>query len=578
MGREGVDVCIVTKFDRHQSENASERWNRVKELTGFTGSAGVAVVTMEKAGLWTDGRYYEQAEREAPFFTLHKAAEQGAEDYISFAVNETPANGAAAFDGRTFHASEAKSLERKLSLKNARIVCDFDPGADPDTGEARNNEDCALNAKLFDFSVEFCGESRVEKIMKLRRMCKENDVDVYVLASLDDIAWLFNLRGTDAPTFEAFALIYADETLLFAPSEKARDVKDTLSKDGVTLRDYDEFTRFLSDAPKNGARARVNMDVLSYRDYLAMDGFSIVEETDDYTALMKAVKNDTELSNLEKAHERDGAAVARLIKWVKENAGNGITEADVVDKALELRRRCENFHSESFPTIAAYMANAAMMHYSPVKGDCATLKPEGTLLIDSGGHYYDGTTDITRTIALGEISPRERRDFTLTLIAHIEMACATFLSGATGACLDAFARRVMWENFIDYKSGTGHGIGFFLNVHEGPQRLSITKSDAVFQNNMLVTNEPGIYRRGSHGVRTENVMRVTSRATNEFGEFLAFETISYCPIDVSAICADMLSDKHRRWLNEYHKTVREKLSPFMNEDEKRWLCEQTKEI
>ncbi|MDR1913137.1 MAG: aminopeptidase P family protein [Clostridiales bacterium] len=577
MERDGIDTYIALKSDPHQSEYAEEHWNEQRFLSGFSGSAGSAVITRDHAGLWTDGRYFIQAEQEldGSGFTLHKDGEPRVKKLLNFVVDETPKNGVIGFDGRCMSASAANELLKTLKPKGISLKTDNDL-----IGELWSDRPAREKFPIVDHSVAFCGKSRTVKIEEVRFMMREQNADTYVISSLDDIAWLFNLRGGNMKTtvlFSAYALITLDEAILFADPEDIKTARPRLVLDGIRILNYDDFYMHVRTLP---AEAVVAIDLGKSSRLLAetLDGHFLCELRADITTELKAIKNERELECLEEVNIRDGVAMVRFLIWVEENKGR-ITEYDAGEKLTELRRAGANYITPSFDTIAGYNANAAMMHYSASKETAALIKSEGFLLVDSGGHYWDGTTDITRTIVLGyasdKVKDKMKRDFTLTLKAHIGLASAVFRYGAYGSNLDTYARSVMWKNHQDYNSGTGHGIGFCLSVHEGPQRIGVRPNDFKLEPGMIVTNEPGVYREGEYGIRTENTMLIEDDLTNEFGKFLRFKTISYCPIDLAGVEVNMLDDSERAWLNDYHRTVYEKLSPRLTETECSWLAQAT---
>jgi len=580
MKRESIDTYIVSKSDPHQSEYTQEYWNQVKYISGFTGSAGTVVITMNQAGLWTDGRYYIQAEQElaGSEFIMYGCTEHNVPDYDQFAADETQVGGTIGFNGDVISTSQARAIQNLVKFKQISLNTDIDL-----IGEMWEDRPELSKSLIFDHHLRFCGVPRGEKLTELRSKMKAGFADFYVISSIDDIAWLFNLRGNDmayTTCFESYAIIDYEKAILFVDLDKAVDVKDELERDNVILLDIKKISSFLEEYTKDPSKniVLINPRTVSQSLLCKLKSCEIVERYIDLTSSMKAVKNSVELYNLERVNQRDGAAMVRFIIWLKENAGKGINEVDVAEIVTEFRRVGENFVEPSFSTIAAYMKNAALMHYSAVRDSCLEVKPEGVLLLDSGGSYYDGTTDITRTIVLGNISDELRHDFTLVLKSHIGLADATFLYGVTGTNLDTFARMHMWKHNLDYKSGTGHGLGFFLNVHEGPHRISSIINDVVFEEDMIVTNEPGVYREGEYGIRTENTMQVVNHTENAFGRFMRFRTMSYCPIDLEGIVPEMLTSDEKKWLNEYHKTVREKLNPHLLPEEREWLACATNEI
>ncbi|MDR3239163.1 MAG: aminopeptidase P family protein [Clostridiales bacterium] len=586
MAREKIDMYIITKFDPHQSEIASEYWNAVKYISGFTGSSAEMAVTSDYAGLWTDGRYYVQAERElaGSEIALVRATEPGVKDILTFAQERTPSGGAIGFDGYTLSAAEAAKLRRKIALKQIRLQTGIDL-----VGEIWPDRPAGAKRTIVDHPTRFCGQSRRDKLERVRAEMAEQNADVYPLSALDDIAWLMNLRGIGADTelggaevldtevlFPAYAVIEKEKVVLFVDADEVAGVNEILRLDGVELKEMQEIGNLAALDP--ALSILINPERASFSLYQKLEQHPLLEIATDITTRMKAVKNAVELACLEDVNIRDGAAMVRFLIWLKDNVRSGqITERDIDGKLRELRAQGENYISPSFDTIAAYMANAAMMHYHAGE-NAAVIRPEGLLLVDSGAHYWDGTTDITRTIVMGPVSAPMKRDFTLTLRSHTALASAVFLHGATGSNLDILARAPMWENRMDYKSGTGHGVGFCLNVHEGPHRISLPPNPHRLEPGMIVTNEPGVYRESQYGIRTENTLAVEEDRETEFGRFLKFRTISYCPIDLEGIDASMLNAEEKNWLNRYHAMTREKLSPCLKPEERVWLENATRAI
>ncbi|MDR1541230.1 MAG: aminopeptidase P family protein [Clostridiales bacterium] len=570
MEREKIDALLITKFDPHQSEDAADYWNSVQFVSGFTGSSGAVAITKGHAGLWTDGRYYIQAQREISGcgLELHKASEPGEKSYLEFAKDSAPPGGVIGFDGRTVSAEEAAKLQRLAKGKKITLKSDVDL-----VGEIWADRPEDAKYPILDHPVAFSGMPREEKLKIIYQKMAQMDADAYVISSLDDIAWLLNLRGGDlqrSTLFKAFLVLESEKASLFADLDEIAGVKEILERAGVRVFSYDELWKCVSSLDSRFsvmyAPAKTCWSIVE-----SIKGDKIDIDVDE-TEILKSVKNKAELECLERINVRDGAAMVRFLKWIKENAGREhITEYDIDAKLREFREMGENYICPSFTAIAGYMANAAMMHYSAEKGSAASILAEGFLLVDSGGHYWDGTTDITRTIALGTLSPDMKRDFTLVLKGHIALAKTVFLYGATGSNLDIAARLPLWERGIDYKSGTGHGIGFCLCVHEGPARISMKPNRFFLEPGHILTNEPGIYREGLYGIRTENTLVVEEHVETEFGRFLKFRTISLCPIDSAAIDFEILTEDERQWLNSYHRMVFEKLSPVLSEDEKAWL-------
>ena len=557
MAKRGIDTVIITKKDPHQSAYSPAYWNGVQFISGFSGSNGVVVVSQTTAGLWTDGRYNIQAAREleGSGINVFIETEPGTPNHMEYA------NGVVAFDGRTLSMKKGmRLLKKQLTLKTDEDILNNIWADRPPLSKE----------KLFHHNIEYCGQSHQQKLAALREGMAKEKADLCLICSLDDIAWLFNLRGRDTPSsalFAAYAVVGFEVVALFVDLDKASGI----TSEGFLLKPYEAVAGYLQSIGQNKS-ILLNPNNTPFSLYQAIKHFKLLQSPTDITTKLKAIKNPVELKNLELVNVRDGAAMVRLIMWLKERiAAETITECDVANKITALRAADKRFLGPGFDTIAAYMANAAMMHYNPRVGQNSMLKPEGVILIDSGGLYLDGATDITRTIALGPVSAQMKKDFTLVLKAHIALAQTIFLYGATGSNLDTIPRKLMWDNCLDYKSGTGHGLGFCLNVHEGPQKISMQPNPVKLEAGMVVTNEPGVYREGEYGIRTENTLRVVEHKENAFGKFLRFETFSYCPIDRELIEPSMLTEEEKNWLSAYHSTVYKNLSPILTDEERDWL-------
>ena len=579
MSENGIDAYIVSNSDPHQSEYVAEYWKGRSFISGFTGSAGTVVITKDDGGLWTDGRYYIQAAKqlEGSGIRLFKAAEPNVPSYIEWLKDTLEAGNCVGFDGWVFSTNTANEMERSFNQKGLKISKDLN---------LLNNiwEDRPLlsSNSAFNHELKFTGKSTLEKLTEVRAEMKKKNVDYYIISSLDDIAWLFNLRGNDVnnnPVVTSYALISMENAYLFIDRKKVdKAVEKTLEDNKVGIKDYENILLELENLDHN-KRILLDPNRTNVRVYDAIPSNCIKVEETDITTNLKAIKNKVEIENLKECQIKDGVAMVKFLSWLHKSIGQeNITEISATEKLEDFRKEQENFVQPSFNTIAAYKDNAAMMHYNAYENEECKLKPEGLFLLDSGGQYFDGTTDITRTIVLGPISKEEKEDFTLVLKGHIALSEAKFLYGATGSNLDILARQPLWERGIDYKCGTGHGIGFFLNVHEGPHRISQAQNSVRLEKGMVVTNEPGIYRQGKHGIRTENTLLVAEDELTEFGQFMKFEVISLCPIDLEGVDKDLLTEREVKWLNEYHKNVYTALSPFLNEEENSWLKNATREI
>lgn len=578
MDQSGVAAYIVPSQDPHLGEYVGEHFKSRQWISGFTGSAGTVVFTSEKAGLWTDGRYYIQAEKQlqGTGIELFRAADIGVPTYTQWLNTELKENDTIGFDGRLFSEAAVEKMEKELMDKSIKINSNLElinpiwidrPGIPSD--------------EIFIHDTKYCGKSRVEKLFEVRNVMKENGANYYLLSSLDDICWLLNIRGNDVPNnpfVTAYALVGENETFLYISKKKVNSlVEKELMRDGILIKEYDEVYNHVSNL-EDSASIILDLSITNFSLAKSINKNMKKVNATNLTTMMKAIKNVVEIENIKDAYIKDGVALVQLFKWIKENVGK-ITEIDVVKKAEELRKNQPLCVGPSFDSIAGYKENAAMMHYNPYNEEIPrVLKEEGFFLLDSGGQYLNGTTDITRTIALGHITEEEKRDFTLVLQSVIALSTAKFLYGATGSNLDILARKPLWDQGIDYKCGTGHGIGFFSNVHEQPQRFSQVLNNIKLEKGMMLTIEPGVYKEGRHGIRTENTVIVKECEKTEFGQFMCFEELCYVPIDLRGIDHEMLSDFETQWLNNYHAKVFEVLSPYLDEPCLKWLLEETRKI
>lgn len=580
MKERGIKAYIIPTYDPHQSEYIADHYKTRVWISGFTGSAGTVVVTEDEAILWTDGRYFIQAEKEleGSEIQLYKMGIPGFPTYMEWLRDNLNDGDSLGFDGKIFPQEDVKRLEKEIGQKDIQFIDEYDL-----VGELWTDRPSKPKGKAFVHDVKYAGKTAREKIEEVREEMAKKGADYFLLGSLDDIAWLYNIRGRDIacnPVVISYALISKDEAWWFVDGDKLDDeVKSHLEENGIAIDEYDRVIDYVKDIKKG---SKVFLDPARINRWLYKgipEECEIVEGT-NITSQLKGIKNSTEIENQKNAYIKDGVALVKFLYWLDNNVGKiNITEVSAAEKLEEFRKEQEGFIEPSFDTIAAYKENAAMMHYKAEEGKSNyDLKKEGMFLIDSGGQYLDGTTDITRTIVLGDITQEEKRDFTLTLKGHINLIDARFLYGATGSNLDVLARYPLWQEGIDYKSGTGHGIGFLLNVHEGPHRISPIPNNVRLEKGMVVTIEPGVYRAGKYGIRIENVAVVVEDIETDSGQFMKFETISYCPIDLEAVDVEMLTDKERKWLNDYHEKVYQKLSPFLNEEEKEWLKNKTRRV
>ena len=584
MKEKNIYAYIVPSSDYHQSEYVGDYFKSREFMSGFTGSAGTLIISMDEAGLWTDGRYFIQAEQELKDsgIKLFKMGEEGVPTIEEYLLEKLPKNSTLGFDGRVMSVKEGQSLANKLAFKGINIEYKYD--LVNDIWEDR----CSLpTEKAFLLGTEYSGESFSDKLSRIRAVMKEKKATTHILASLDDIAWLFNIRGRDVksnPVVLSYAVISIDSVYLFIDKNKiGEDIRAELSKENVQIKGYEEVYEFIKNIDENEV-VLIDTSKVNYAIYNNIPSNVQKIEERNPSILFKSIKNEIELKNIRNSHIKDGVAFTKFMYWLKNNIGKiEITEISATQKLEEFRREQDKFIEPSFSTIAAYKDHAAMMHYSATEESNYKLEPRDLFLVDSGGQYFDGTTDITRTIALGPIPENVRKDFTNVVRGMIRLSKAKFLYGCRGYNLDILARGPLWEEGIDYKCGTGHGIGFVLNVHEGPNgfrwkvREDIDDS-CILEEGMVTTNEPGVYVENSHGIRIENEIVVRKAEKNEYGQFMDFEVITFAPIDLDAIDESLILKDEKVYLNNYHKQVYDKISPYLNEEEKQWLKTYTREI
>lgn len=584
MKKRNIDIYVVPTSDFHESEYVGEHFKARKFITGFTGSAGTAVITLTEAGLWTDGRYFVQAERQlaGSTVTLYRMGEEGVPTVDEFIAEKLTEGGCLGFDGRVVNGSWGKKLAGIAGEKGGSLH------VDEDLIDIIWTDRPALSKKpLFLLEEQYSGCSTKDKIAALREKMKKEGADVHILTSLYDIAWLLNIRGGDidyVPVVLSYLVLTGEECIWFLQEEVVDEkIAAYLKENQITTRPYDSIYDYVPTIPAD-ACVLMNGSTVNYRIANSLNPAVAVVDKPNPTELMKAVKNPTEVDNTRMAHVKDGVAFTKFMYWLKTNIGKiPMTEISASDYLEARRREQDNFIDLSFDTICAYGPNAAMMHYAATPESDAKLKPEGFLLVDSGGHYFEGTTDITRTMALGPITDEMRKHFTAVCRSNLNLANAKFLYGCTGLNLDILARGPLWEMGIDYKCGTGHGVGYVLNVHEGPNgfrwRVVPERHDnGVLEAGMITTDEPGVYLEGKYGIRTENELVCHKAEKNEYGQFMCFENITYAPIDLDAIDPEQMSGRERELLNDYHALVYKTLSPYMTEEENEWLKKYTRKI
>ena len=580
MKEKGIFAYIIPSADYHQSEYVGEFFKGRQFISGFTGSAGTVVITPEKAILWTDGRYFLQAEKElsTSCVELYKMGEENVPTTFEYIENEVPEGSKIGFDGRAISAAMGAGLEASLTKKNITISYEGDL-----LDEVWEDRPALSDAKAFLLDVKYSGEDFTSKVARVRKAMQDAGATTHILTSLDDIAWLFNIRGGDVkynPVVLSYAVVTLDKAVLFVDENKLNEeIKASFGEEVVEIKGYFEIDEFVKTIEKEDV-VLVDSNKINYTILKNIpEGVKVLNAMNPST-IFKAQKNPVEIENTKQAHIRDGVAVTKFMYWLKNNIGKiEITEISAADKLTELRKEQGQFIEPSFASIAGYGANGAIVHYSATEESNTTLEPKGLFLLDSGGQYFDGTTDITRTFALGELTEEEKSNFTSVARAMIRLSGAKFLYGANGYYLDILARGIMWEQNLNYNHGTGHGIGHVLNVHEAPNGFRWDNRNlATLEEGMITTNEPGFYKAGSHGIRLENEMLCKKGNKNEYGQFMEFEPITIAPIDLDAIDADLMKEDDKAYLNEYHKMVFDTVSPFLTTEEAELLKGYTRAI
>lgn len=603
MKEAGVHCMVIPTSDYHNSEYVSDFFMARKYFSGFTGSAGTLVVTPDEAALFTDGRYFIQAAKELKDsgITLMKMGEPEVPTMTEYVDQKLQQGWTLCFDGRVLTSSKGSELEEIARKHGGQLRFDLDL-----CDAAWKNRPALIHHPVWVLSEEYAGESVEEKLTRVREEMKKEEAGIHVLTSLDDIAWLYNIRSNDVeccPVVLAYTMVTKDRALLFAEEGFAAgedtSARERMEKAGVEIYPYDRFYKMLSSVAAQAAKeeqasrvwideSKVNFRVLKELQKIcaeegAQAGTKLLNK-ENPTTLMKSIKNETELKHTRRAHIKDAVAVTKFMYWLKKNIGSiPMDEVSVAEKIDGLRAQQEGFIELSFPTISAYGTNGAIIHYGAQKETCAALKPEGMLMIDSGGHYIDGTTDITRTFILGPVTSEMKKHYTLVLRAMLSMRATRFLHGCTGANLDIRAREVLWEHGLDYKHGTGHGVGNILNVHEGPQSfrwklLPDAGKPAVFEEGMITSDEPGIYLENQYGIRIENEILCRKGEENEYGQFMYFEDLTFVPIDLDGVELSQMSELDKERLNDYHAAVFEKLKPYFEGEELTWLRHVTRAV
>ncbi|MEN9611873.1 MAG: hypothetical protein RLZZ628_2687 [Bacteroidota bacterium] len=576
MKAHGIDAYIVPSSDPHQSEYFANRWKSRAWLSGFTGSMGYAVVTQSHAGVWTDSRYFLQAETELAEnqFVLHKQILQGAPEHLNWLAQNLPVGSKIGVDDSLFSIDQYRGMERELHPNKMELV-------NIDLIELIWKDRPAVpNTPVFEHAVHFSGKTRVEKWTEIRQKMGENakKASWHLVTTLDDIGWTLNLRGRDVacnPVTIAYMMIGLEKTYLFIDASKLSDaLKTNLNNDNIFIKPYAQIGAFLETIPANEPvlvdSANTAQNLLAHLKKATIYYGSTI------SILLKAIKNEIEMQHIRKVMAKDGAAMVKAWRWLeaKLKANESVTEYDFAQTLARYRAEQPSYYGESFDAIIGYRGNGAIVHYHPDTQHSAQILPVGILLADSGGQFEDGTTDITRTVALSTSTEEQCFHYTLVLKGHIQLAKLQFPKGTRGVQMDTLARTALWQHGLNFGHGTGHGVGFFMNVHEPPQGFVSSlalRGTTVMEVGMLTSNEPGFYKTGEYGIRIENLMLAVPAVTTEYGDFLKFETVTYFPIDTTLIQRNLLEKSERKWLNDYHKMTYQKIAPLLNEEEKRWL-------
>ena len=582
MSAHGIAAFIIPSSDAHQSEYVAEHYKSRAWLSGFTGSMGTAVVTANFAGVWADSRYFLQAEAElaGSNWKLQRMKMQGAAEHVDWICENLPAGSSVGIDGRLFTAGQVRSIERQFAKKGIVLRIDLDLISEIWSKDRPN----VPRKIVFEHDVKYAGRSRAEKLKQIHEKMTSEGADYHLISTLDDICWTFNLRGSDVacnPVFYAYAIIGLHQATLFVDKRKiSTELKAKLEDDKISVEPYESIADFLETLPANKSiAADINTNSIYHFNKIV---HARVIEMDTIPTALKAVKNETEIAGTKNAMVKDGVALVRAFRWIeREVKKRPVGETEVAKKLGYFRSKMPLYYGESFDAIVGYNANGAIVHYRPEEEKCAFIENKGILLIDSGGQYLDGTTDITRTIAFGEPTPEQRKAYTLVLKGHIALAMLKFPRGTRGIQMDTLARMFLWQHNLNYGHGTGHGVGCFLNVHEPPQGFVAglaARGVVAHEPGMLSSNEPGYYRTGEFGIRIENLVFVEEAESFEDTTFYQFNTVTLFPIDTTLIDKSLISPQEKAWLNHYHQRVFEALSPHLSTAEIGWLKRKCKPI
>ena len=581
MKQHKIDAYIIPTSDPHMSEYPANCWKYREWISGFTGSAGTVIITADKAGLWTDSRYFLQAstQLEGTGIELFKMMLPETPTIPEFLTHELKEGQTVGLNGETYSLADARSLEKALAEKEIKLNTNASL-IDPIWKE----RPAIPEAPMFEMPIELSGKSTEDKLIDINKMLHKAGADCTILSALDEVAWTFNIRGTDVaynPVVISYAFVSEKESVLFVnPKKIPAEIAEHLKKEGVTLADYGMLATFLSRLPEQ-TRVFIDSKRTNVAIYNALPKSSILIEGTSPANHLKSIKNETEIKGFRNAVLKDGIAMTKFYFWLEKmlKAGEKVTELSAAAKLTALRSEQPQYVMDSFASISSYGPHGAVVHYSPTPETDTELKTDSLYLLDSGAQYLDGTTDITRTIALcDEPSEQMKKDFTRALKGTIGIAKCKFPAGIRGCLIDAFARKALWDAGINYLHGTCHGIGHCLNVHEGPQSIRMEENPVILEPGMVMSDEPAMYRPGEYGIRTENMILIRKDSETEFGKFLGFETLTLCYIDTKLVIPSMLSVREHAWLNKYHQMVYDLVSPHLTEEEKAWLKEKTAEI
>lgn len=573
-----LSAFIIPSTDAHLSEYPALHWSSREWISGFTGSAGTVVITLEKAGLWTDSRYFLQAadQLKGSGIELFKDGLPDTPSIDQWLSTELKQGSAIGIDGNVYAAKDAQALALKFGKKGLELISNYDPFDTiwSDRPQIPTNP-------IFELPVKYSGVEASDKIKAICEKLNDNGADSLLVASLDTIAWIFNIRGNDVqcnPVAVCYAYVSAKETVLFInPKKLTNETSAYLKSQGVILAEYDKVFDYVAQLKNEVVCLTTNK--ISYALYNAINNSCKLIDIPSPADLMKSIKNETEIEGFRRAMIKDGVALVRFYMWLENAVPKGeVEEISIVEKLTEFRSQQDLYVGDSFDTISGFKGNGAIVHYHVTPDSSLKITNDSFLLIDSGAQYFDGTTDITRTWALGEVSQQMKEDYTLVLKGHIGIATCRYPQGTRGSQIDILARKALWDKGLNYLHGTGHGIGHFLNVHEGPQNIRLEENPTTLQPGMVTSNEPGIYRANQYGIRLENLVLTKEDITTEFGKFYNFETLTLCHFDTKPIDKNLLTQCEIDWFNNYHQMVYDRLSVHLSTEEKEWLKNKTKAI